>query len=278
MEIIKIYLAHYNSVIFFEKQVSLIKKFFKLNIGEQLQIHGFVDSPNEATRILMKKKWVELGVIPIELPSNRHSDPSHSYGLAFQFIYDNYIIHDTYISVFLENDIFPIADINLKEITDLYGLTTDIRFYSRYIPKNRVCQSWIGLQIFNHKYFKDKQFYSGLAGTITILDGQKITTDVGGHSYYWYNLNENWKTVKHINPIGQDPNYNPFTANVCEVHQIVNSINLPEKLRKGYMPDFNVTNYGNIFIHLVSIYRDQTKKLNESKMQWLDRMYNTLME
>jgi hypothetical protein len=272
--IIKVYLAHYNSVFFFEKQVFLIRKFFKLNNNEEIQLYGFVDSSDKSMKILMKNKWLELDVIPIDLPSNRSTDPSASYGLAFQFIYDNYIIHDNYISVFLENDVFPIADINLKEISDGYGITTDIRFYTNYLPKKRICQAWLGLQIFNHKYFKDKDKYSGLKGIIKTSDGLTFPTDCGGQSYYWFNLNENWKNVKHINPIGQDINYNPFTAQICEVHNITNSIHLPGNFRQGYKPDFRVINYGNLFLHLES----QLKNASDSeKTQWFFNVADILL-
>jgi hypothetical protein len=267
MEIIKVYLAHYNSIVFFEKQVYLIRKFFKLNNNEQLQLYGFVDSPDENMRLIMKNKWTELDVIPIELPSNRSKCSSTSYGMAFQFVYDNYIIHDNYISVFLENDIFPIADINIKELSDGYGVTTDIRFYTSYLASTRICQVWLGLQIFNHKYFKNKNNYSGLAGSITTPNGKSFGVDCGGHTYYWLNMNENWKTVKHINPIGQDINYDPFTAKICEVHNITDSIHLPEKFRQGYKPSFRVVNYGNIFLHLESLLTDIS---NSEKVKWFN--------
>jgi hypothetical protein len=274
MDIIKVYLAHYNSIFFFEKQVFLIRKFFKLNDNEQLQLYGFVDSPNESMKLIMKNKWIELDVIPIDLPPNRSDDPARSYGLAFQFIYENYIIHDKYISVFLENDIFPIADINVKEISDGYGITTDIRFNSAYVKTDRICQVWLGLQIFNHKYFRDKHNYSGLAGTIMTPNGLSVYADCGGYTYFWLNLNDNWKSVKHINPIGQDVNYNPFTAAICEVHNIRNSIHLPENFREGYDPNFGVVNYGNLFLHLESQLRDIS---NTKKSKWFFNIADRLL-
>ena len=66
--IIKVYLAHYNSIFFFEKQVFLIRKFFKLNNNEEIQLYGFVDSSDKSMKLLMKNKWLELDVIPIDLP------------------------------------------------------------------------------------------------------------------------------------------------------------------------------------------------------------------
>jgi hypothetical protein len=119
--IIKVYLAHYNSIELIEIQVNLIRKFFKYDTNKsKLELYGFVDSPDLNMQNTMRNTWKYLDVIPINLPSNRDKNAAASYGLAFQYIYNNYIKDDTYISIFIENDVLPISDINPGATNTLY--------------------------------------------------------------------------------------------------------------------------------------------------------------
>jgi hypothetical protein len=287
---IKVYLAHYDTTRFFERQVHLIRKYFKYNHDTTvMKLYGFVDSETNETSEIMRRKWMELDVIPIDLPRGRvakNSVPhgmmgfSVSYGLAFQYIYDNYIKHNTYRSVFLENDMFPIDYIDIEEYSKGYKICGDVRFNAGNLP-DRIIMFYLGLQIFNHEYMTEKEMYSGRCGYIKALSGNMYATDCGGESYYWLQHNENYKTIRHIPTIGCiNPNYDPFNSLICEVHNITTDTeHLPELLRTGYNPSFRVVNYDNLFLHLELMGHDyDNDHIKYTKNEWFNNIYRLLME
>ena len=87
MTIIDIYLAHRDSIKFIEKQVLLIRKYFKINEESKINIFGYVDGNNENIKNQMREIWITLGATPIEIPNiidgyNRdYISSSESFGL-----------------------------------------------------------------------------------------------------------------------------------------------------------------------------------------------------
>jgi hypothetical protein len=253
MNEICVYLAHYGTTRLFEPQVKLIRHFFQYDQSKtKLVLFGFVDAADDATASEMRKAWEALDVRPIDLPRNRASYFAVSYGLAFQFIYDNYIKHDKYISVFLENDMFPIDFIDIEKYCEPYKVCGDIRYNTAHLP-DRMIMFYLGLQIFNHRKMTDKEQFSGLLGHVTSIESGRVhPIDCGGLSYNWLRLNDNYKDCKHILTIGnEDPNYTPYTSAKCEVHNVTTDLeNLPPLLHEGYHPSFRSINYENLFLHL----------------------------
>ena len=98
MVIIDIYLAHRNSIKFIAKQVLLINKYFKCNEDSKINLYGYVDGSNENVKNVMRQEWTNFNVTPIEIPEvidnfNRNNiGPSESFGLAFTYVYENYIL------------------------------------------------------------------------------------------------------------------------------------------------------------------------------------------
>lgn len=278
MHNINIYLAHYNSTDLMTMQVNLIRKFFRYDITKStLNIFGFVDSPNPQMVLSMRSMWQSLNVTPINLPPNRDPYISKSYGLAFQYIYDNYIKKDTYISIFMENDIFPITYIDIEKYVEGYKICGEIRFDGSFLPKDRMIMHWAGLQFFNHQLITEKELYSGLCTDVTSLSGSVYSIDTGGSSYYWLMHNENHKQCRHIPTIGCSPGYSPYNSSRCEVHNITTDIDsLPEIMREKYDPGFRVINYDNIFIHLEEM--RISRPLTNMKRIWFEYCYEKLME
>jgi hypothetical protein len=273
---IKIYLAHYKTTRFFERQVNLIRKFIQYNRDTAtLQIYGFVDSPTDTESNTMREKWIELDVIPIDLPRNRSSCGGTSYSMAFNFIYNNYIQHNTYISIFLENDMFPIDYIDIDSYCKDYKMCGEIRFDGSKLP-DRMIMFYLGLQIFNHTRMTDKDLYSGMNGPVKALSGNIHNIDCGGESYYWLNHNENYKYIRHIPTIGSVENYDPFISSGCDVHNITSDIeHLPEILREGYNPLFRVVNYDNKFLHLELMSMSAYTSFKEIKNRWFNEYHSS---
>jgi hypothetical protein len=237
---------------------------------------GFVDSPNPQMADSMRSMWVSLNVEPIVLPVNRHLNAAKSYGLAFQYIYDNYIKNDTYISIFMENDIFPVTYLDIEKYVEGYKMCGEIRYNGYFLPKDRMIMHWVGLQFFNHELMTDKELYSGLCTDVSSLSGSVYSIDAGGSSYYWLMHNENYKQCRHISTIGCSPEYSPYNSSQCEVHNITTDIeNLPEIIRDMYDPDFRVINYENIFIHLEEM--KISSSLSNKKRIWFEYCYEKLM-
>jgi hypothetical protein len=277
MNSINIYLAHYNSTNLMTMQVNLIRKFFRYDISKSsLNIFGFVDSPNPQMTASMRSTWQSLNVTPIDLPPNRDPCISKSYGLAFQYIYDNYIKNDTYISIFMENDIFPIRYIDIEKYVEGYKMCGEIRYDGSFLPKDRMMMHWVGLQFFNHQLMAEKELYSGLCTEVKSLSGSVYSIDAGGTSYYWLMHNENYKQCRHISTIGCSPGYSPYTSSRCEVHNITSDIeNLPEILREKYNQSFRVVNYENMFIHLEEMRLSNPHA--SMKRDWFECCYEKLM-
>lgn len=276
MNNINVYLAHYDSTDLMKMQSNLIRKFFKYDSEKsKLNLYGFVDSPNSQIAESMRNMWQSLNVIPIDLPSNRHILPSKSYGLAFQYIYDNYIKKDDYISIFMENDIFPITYIDIEKYVEGYKMCGEIRFDSSFLPKDRMIMHWTGLQFFNHRLMTEKEIYSGLSTEVKSISGSMYPIDTGGTSYYWLMHNDNYKHCRHIYTIGTSSGYTPYNSSQCEVHNITTDIeNLPEILRNEYNPAFRVINYDNIFIHLEEM--RLSRPITSMKRDWFENCYREL--
>ncbi len=282
MNTINVYLAHYGTTLLFEPQVKLIRHFFQYDKSKtRLVLHGFVDAPNDTIAEEMRNKWISLDVIPIDLPRNRASYFAVSYGLAFQHVYDTYIKHNEYISIFLENDMFPIDFINIEEYCEPYKICGDIRYNTEHLP-DRMIMFYLGLQIFNHRRMTDKEMFSGLLGHVrSVESGKEYPIDCGGLSYNWLMHNSNYKDCKHIVTVGnEDPKYTPYTSKKCEVHNITTDIeNLPEMLRDGYHESFRSVNYENKFLHLERMgggYMSQHEM--NMKSEWVKRITQRLLE
>jgi hypothetical protein len=160
----------------------------------------------------MRRAWLQLDVTPVDLPRNRADYFAVSYGLAFQFIYDNYIKHDDHFSVFLENDMFPIDFVDIEAYAEPYKVSGDIRFNAAQLP-DRMIMFYLGLIIFNHHRMTDKDLFSGLYGHVRCIEsGVWHSIDCGGTSYCWLKHNDNYKYCKHIKTIGNDDkDYDPHT-------------------------------------------------------------------
>ena len=285
--VIKMYLAHYNSTLYIEKQVNLIKKFIKYNKETtRLELYGFVDSTNDEMRETMRAKWLELGAIPLDMPKERHefcdklsnriNHSDYSYGMAFQHVFDNYIKKDTYISIFMENDFFPINYIDIEKYCEDYKMCGELRINAHYYPNYFLLHMWLGIQIFNFRRFNndDKAIYNGMAGNINI-NNTSFWTDCGGLTYYWLLTNQNYKNIKHIKEVGYKPlEHNPLNIDCITLAAFVKDINeLPVELQEKYRIEFKVCNYDNLFLHLVSCFY----KHPAEKLEWLDIAYNKLM-
>ncbi len=258
-----------------EKQVSLIRKFFKLTDGETMILHGSVDSNDDNTRELMRNEWLRLDVIPYDLPKYRSSCGSTSYGLAFQFVYDNFIKKNNYVSIFMENDIFPISDIDVFKYVENHALCSDIRI-AHIFGTVQIPQVWLGLLFFNHLNFNDKDSFSGLKSIINCENGKSFMSDSGGESYYW--IVKNKKSIKCIRqPYQRDthdhfndhPSLDPYDNPNCNMVDF-----LPEIWKDGYEESFRVQNYENKFIHLLSFLGNDH---SNQKLKWFETVYEKLI-
>lgn len=259
-----------------EKQVSLIRKFFKLTDGETMILHGSVDSNDDNIRELMRNEWLRLDVMPYDLPKHRSSCGSTSYGIAFQFVYDNFIKKNDYISIFMENDIFPISTIEINKYVENYALCSDIRI-AHIFGTVQIPQVWLGLLFFNHLNFKDKDTFSGLKSIIHCENGKSFMSDCGGESYYW--VSKNKKLIKCIKQTHHPENYNHFDDHpYLDAYDIPNCKMvdfLPEFLKDRYDDSFRVQNYENKFIHLLSFLG---KQHSIEKLNWFENVYNKLIQ
>ena len=258
-----------------EKQVCLIRKFFKLADDESLLIHGSVDSNDDKTREYMKDEWIRLGVVPYNLPKHRSACASTSYAIAFQFVYDTFIKNNDYISIFMENDIFPISDIEIKNFVGDYALCADVRI-AHIFGTTMIPQVWLGLLFFNHKTFADKDLFSGLKNRIMCQNGLSFISDSGGESYYW--ICKNKDSIKCITQpyqatdrdhFNDHPGLDPYNNPNCKMIDF-----LPDMLKDGYDEEFRIENYDNKFIHLLSYLGNKTFI---KKDKWFENIYNMLL-
>jgi hypothetical protein len=277
MAVIDIYLAHRDSTKFIEKQIMLIKKYFKCNEGSKINIYGFVDGSSENIKEEMRQLWIKNNTTPIDIPNviqgqNRnYISANESYGLAFTYIYQNYILINDHISVCIENDIFPFKDINIEEYIKGYEICGEVRFNAAQLPDRNV-MFWLGFIIFNGKLMNDRELFSGLCKPIINKEsGKTHWIDSGGQSYYWIVNKE--RKIRQMVTNGND-NYNGFTSLECTPHNITNDIEcLPEFFREYYLPYFRVLVYDNCLIHLERM----GKENDNSKELWWEKCYNKIL-
>ena len=135
-----------------------------------MKIYGYVDAPNVNNRKIMRDKWKQLDVEPIEVPeilngiSRQHVVGSESYGLASQWVYENYIRDNTTdIFVCMENDIFPFKNINIEEYVKNYEICGEVRFNAIHLP-DRMNHFWLGFIIYNKTLMENSKLWSSLKG------------------------------------------------------------------------------------------------------------------
>jgi hypothetical protein len=277
MPIIDIYLAHRDSIKFIKQQTLLIKKYFKYNEGSKINIYGYVDGSNENNKNNMRCEWLNYGVTPIEIPNiidgfNRNIiNPSESFGLAFTYIYKNYILKNNHISVCIENDIFPFTDINIEDYVNGYEICGEVRFNAAQLPDRNV-MFWLGFIIFNGELMNDREMFSGLCNPIVNIEsGKTHCIDSGGQSYYWIKKLD--RKIRQMVTNGNE-SYNGFTSLQCTPHNITNDVhNLPEIFREGYNSYFRVLVYDKCLIHLERMGKenDGTKEL------WWNNCFNRII-
>lgn len=254
MTIIDVYLAHRDSFKFIEQQILLIRKFFKCNEGSLINIFCYIDGNDENIKTTMREICKKNNVTPIEIPNiinnqNRnYIGPSESFGLAFTYVYQNYILKNKNISVCIENDIFPFKDINIEDYINDYEICGEVRFVASQLPDRNV-MFWLGFIIFNGEKMNDREMFSGLCEPIVNIEsGKTYWIDCGGQSYYW--IKKTNRNIRQIVTNGNE-NYNGFTSMRCTPHNITNDIHLlPEIFREGYRSNFRVLVYDNCLIHL----------------------------
>jgi len=253
MKIIDIYLAHRDSTKFIVQQVKSIKKFIKCNEGSLINIYGYVDGSNDDIKFKMKEKWISVGVTPIYIPEiinnyNRNFlGAGESFGLAFTYVYQNYILKNNNISLCMENDVFPFKEFNVEEYIEGYDICGELRFNAAQLP-DRNLMFWLGFIIFSDK-MSDRELFTGYCQPITNKEsGKSHWIDCGGTSYYW--ITEKERKIRQIVTNGNE-SYDGFKSLECTPHNITNDIYLlPEIFRTNYLPYFRVLIYDNIFIHL----------------------------
>lgn len=275
-----VYLIHYNSTLMMEYQVTLLRKFIILNDGTELKIFGTVDSDDQRIRQQMREKWLSLGVFPIEMPTPRmggtHKHFGVPYGLAFDYVFKNYVRKNTFISLVLENDVMPVDYIDLEDYSRGYQVCGDIRFYTSLMPV-RLSMFWIGLLIFNHQIFEDSDMFDGRDQQVKI--GNKYyPSDCGGGTYYW--LSKHKDDVRHILTVGGPKEYDPFDDEVCVVHNITDDKhNLPPNIdQSDYDPIYRIVNYENKFVHLERMNIDHAYKGKNEKANWFKRVHEKLLK
>ncbi len=276
MNTINIYLAHRSDTKFMEQQVNLIRKYFKCSSNSRFCIYGFVDCPNNPK--LMEHTWKSLNVIPIIIPQTINSinrsnmSVSDSFGYAFEYVYLNYILKHNYISVFLENDIFPFKDIHIEKYVDNYEICGEVRFNAQFLPV-RINHFWLGFIIFNHTQMTDREKFSGLRMDIKPHGVNKtFWTDCGAMSYYW--ITEKQRKIRQMVTNGNE-NYDGFTSQECTPHNITTDIqHLPELFREGYNPNYRVLIYDNCILHLERM----GKEAQSNKFNWWVNCYNKIIK
>jgi len=277
MTIIDIYLAHRDSIKFIKQQALLVRKYFKCNEGSTINIYGYVDFSNENKKNIIINEWNNVGVIPIEIPNiiygfNRNNvGPGESFGLAFTFVYNNYIFKNKNISICIENDVFPFKDINVEEYVKDYEICGEVRFNAAQLPDRNV-MFWLGFVIFNGKKMNDRELFSGLCKpVVNIESGRTHWIDCGGQSYYW--IKKSQRNIRQMVTNGNEQ-YDGFTSLQCTPHNITNDIDcLPEIFREGYHSNFRVLIYDNCLIHL-----ERMGKENDNiKEIWWNNCFNKII-
>lgn len=276
MTIIDIYLAHYNSIKFIQQQVYLIKKYFKCNKDSIINIFGYVDGGDDIIRESMRNEWISVDVTPIEIPKiidgfyRPRISPSESYGLAFTYIYKNFILNNNHISICIENDIFPFVDINIDEYIKDYEICGEVRFDASRLPDRNV-MFWLGCIIFNSDKMSDRELFSGICKPIiNIESGREHWIDSGGQSYYW--IKKAQRKIRQFVTNGNEK-YDGFTSLECTPHNITTDIEfLPEIFHEDYRPEFRVLVYDDCLIHLETM----GKYSNNVKENWWNKCFEKL--
>ena len=277
MKQIDVYLAHRNSTKFIETQVTLINKYFQCNEGSKINIFGYVDGSNKEIKENIRKTWENYYVTPIDIPNiisgidRNTSNPSVSYGLAFTYVYQNYILKNNHISICIENDIFPFKNINVEDYIKDYEICGEVRFNAEQLPDRNV-MFWLGFIIFNGELMKDRYMFSGISEPIiNINSGKKHLIDSGGQSYYWITKTE--RKIRQMVTNGNE-NYDGFTSLECTPHNITHDIEcLPEIFKENYQPHYRVLVYDNCLLHLERMGRET----DHVKEQWWNKCYQKLI-
>jgi hypothetical protein len=277
MKFIDVYLAHRDSK-FIEQQILLINKFFKCSETSKINIFCYIDGTNEniknVTRLICKK----YNVTSIEIPNiidniDRNLVGSgESYGLAFTYVYKNYIIKNNNISVCMENDIFPFIDINIEELIFNVEICGEVRFDASKLPDRNV-MFWLGFIIFNGELMNDKELFSGLCKPIVNLEsGKTHWIDCGGQSYYW--IKKGNRKIRQLVTNGNEQ-YDGFTSLKCTPHNITTDTHLlPKIFREEYNENFRVLIYNNCLIHL----EQMGKEFNyNNKKVWWDNCFTKIV-
>jgi hypothetical protein len=277
MKQIDVYLAHRDSIKFIKQQIFLIRKYFKCNEGSQINIFCYVDGSNETNKNIMRNELNSIGITPLEIPNeidgfNRTNiGASESYGLAFTFVYKNYILKNNNISVCLENDIFPFKEINIEEYIKDYEVCGEVRFNAAQLPDRNV-MFWLGFIIFNNEIMNDRELFSGLCKPIiNVESGKTHWIDSGGQSYYW--IKKMPRNIRQMVTNGNEK-YDGFTSLECTPHNITNDVqHLPDIFREDYQPYFRVLVYDNCLIHLERMGRENDNR----KEIWWDNCFNKII-
>ena len=279
--IINIILAHRDSIKFMEQQVTLIKKYFKVNQCSTMKIYGYVDGHNVNNKKIMRDKWNQLDVEPIEVPEilngvcRHHCSPSQSYGLASQWVYENYIRDNTTdIFVCIENDIFPFKNINIEEYVKKYEICGEVRFNARHLP-DRMNHFWLGFIIYNKTLMENSNLWSSLynRNMKCLYNNNHYGIDSGGESYFWIEKDKKNRKIRQMVTNGNE-NYDGFSSLECTPHNITTDIqHLPVIFRKNYKPRFRVLIYDNCLIHLERM----GKESDPEKTLWWNNSYNAIL-
>jgi hypothetical protein len=277
MRSIDIYLAHRNSIKFIKQQVTLIRKFFKCSETSTITLYGYVDGTDDTIKTVIKNEWEKYNVIPIDIPNlidgyNRNTiSPTESYGLAFTYVYNTYILKNNHISVCIENDIFPFKPIDIEHYVENVEICGEVRFNAADLP-DRMVMFWLGFIIFNGELMQDRNLFSGLSNPVRCIEsGNFHSIDCGGQSYYW--IKKDQRNIRQMVTKGNE-NYDGFTSLTCNPHNITHDIeHLPDIFRENYQPSYRALIYDNCLIHL-----EQMGKQNYvDKQHWWDNCYNKLM-
>lgn len=279
--IVNIILAHRDSIKFMEQQVTLIKKYFKVNEGSKIKIYGYVDGHNVNNKKIMCNKWNQLKVEPIQVPEifngriRQHMTPSESFGIASQWVYETYIKDNTTdIFVCMENDIFPFKNINIEEYVKDYEICGEVRFNALHLP-DRMNHFWQGFIIYNKQLMENSNLWSSLynSNIKCLYNSNHYWIDTGGESYFWIEKDKKNRKIRQMVTNGNEK-YDGFSSLKCTPHNITTDIeHLPQIFRKNYKPRFRVLVYDNCLIHL-----ERMGKENDiEKTEWLKNAYNTIL-
>lgn len=273
---IDVYLAHRDSIKFIEQQILLIRKYFKCNNDSKINIFCYIDGNNENIKMQMREICLNNNATPIEIPNiingfNRnYIGAGESFGLAFTYVYENYILKNKNISVCIENDVFPFKDINIEEYVKDYEICGEVRFNAAQLPDRNV-MFWLGFIIFNGEKMNDREMFSGLCKPIVNIEsGRTHWIDCGGQSYYW--IKKSYRNIRQMVTNGNEK-YDGFTSLECTPHNITSDVYLlPEVFRENYRADFRVLVYDNCLIHLERMGKEE----DNIKQIWWNNCFNKI--